>query len=395
MAYIQAEDSALAVLALEDQPHRATNLEACFDLSYRHLTLPEHQQRFAQLGCFSGAFSIEAAAAIWRLSPAAARHKLDGLVRLSMVQREEGGYRLQRLLRDYARQKLTTEWPDRIEPTKRRHAAFYLRNRLYHPQILGTQNLGNVIEAPPSLDRSWLNIREAVHWALEHAPVLATSGAVLAHTERAAVLEMMRSRLIEAIRSSITQAPDRATAATLVEISGDLYLLLQDQAAALNCFVDAESAWSTVGNRLASSRATLRQAGVHLLNQALNETAEKMRTAQTLLAQSLPLAADDLPAARRLFYWFNLLYAALVRWEGLPQADVAHLAELAGQTGDVRLTARACHIYRLWQSVGEVDKAEQEALWSEYQLSGRCPPDVAHRFAARLSAARLSSIQTR
>lgn len=407
LTYIQAEDSALAVLALEEQPYRATNLQACFDLSYHHLALPETQRRFAQLGCFTGAFSIAAASAVWGLSAAATRRTLDSLVRLSMVQHTAERYRLQRLLRDYAHQMMTTAWSEHIAPTQRRHSAFYLRHRLYHPQILH-----NVTAAPPPLNRSWLNVCEALRWAIDHAPELAVCATFLAHTERAVVLEMLGDPLIGAIQNQIAQSSDPAMRATLLEFCGDLHLLQQGHDAALASFGEAEVAWLAVGNHLASSRAKLRQAGVHLLQEKLNGAAMEMRAAQALLAQALPITTVDQPAARRLFYWFDLLYAALVRWEGLPQADVAQLADLAAQSGDAHLIARGIHIYRmwcttpeierspevrklgrtlaeqaiqLWQTVGEEDKAEQEALWSEYQLNGRCPPAVAQRFATRLS----------
>lgn len=408
LSAMRADNSALEILALEQEPNRATNLRACFDLSYNHLALPAAQQRFAQLSCFSGAFSVAAAAGIWKVSPTLARRQLDGLVRKSLVQREEGRYRLQRLLRDYALQKLKADWPAQVESTYRRHSAFYLRHRLAHPQILV-----DVTEAPPAIERSWLNIREAIHWAVENAPDLAAVSTVLAHTERAALLDAVGPPLLAAIQTYSTQLSNGSAQALLAELSGDLYLLQQNQSAAFTAFATAETLWLGVENKLASSRTKLRQAGIHLLNQDCEEAAETMRQAQILLAQALPLAPPEMPTARRLLYWFDLLYAALVRWPDLPHHAVANLTDLAAQMGDEAMTARGLHIYRMWCTAptlerpaairtlgrklaedairlwwiaGDLDKADQEELWSEYQLTGRCFPDVVQRFAVRLSS---------
>lgn len=65
-----------------------------------------------------------------------------------------------------------------------------------------------------------------------------------------------------------------------------------------------------------------------------------------------------MPQADRLFYWFNIIYQSLARWPDLPEADVATLADLAGQSGQPLLEARGLHIYRLWCLTPDVERAE-------------------------------------
>lgn len=407
LAHFRQEQPDLHILDISDVQTRTTSLETCFDMSYNRLPSPETQQFFAQLGQFSGTFQLEAVSAVWGLEPLQTRRLLDQLVRLALVIQEGGRYRLQPLLRDYARQKLAAVEADLVQSTRRRHAAFYIRRVLYHPQVLQ-----GMTDEPPPLDEAWSDIVAGVKWAATNDPELATGATILAHTERPALLEVVGPSLIEAIEAYSAQAPNLSTQATLYELLGSLQLMQGGFEAALRYFEQGSDLWLALENGLASSRLKLRQAGVYLLQQAPDQAAEAARQAQGRLAQSLPLAAADLVAARRLFYWFDMIYVALVRWEQLPQADVARLAELAAQTGDDSLKARGLHIYRLWCTVrevdrppevrslgrdlarqaiqlwratGETDKADGEAMWSEYLLTGRCDAETATRFAQRIS----------
>jgi hypothetical protein len=140
-------------LRLFDINHQATSLKsllACFDLSYDRLQADIIRRQFTQLGCFAGLFDLEATAVLWQLSPVVTRRLLYQLVTSALVIQDSRGYRLHPLWRDYARQKLTTDWPEQVEETYQRHAAYYLRHYLYHPQILAGSD-----DAPPALDEVW------------------------------------------------------------------------------------------------------------------------------------------------------------------------------------------------------------------------------------------------
>src|SRR6185295_17140807 len=149
LAHFRQETADLSLLDLGAASDRDQSMNACFDLSYERLPSLEAQQSFAQLGCFSGAFDLEAAVAIAGLERPKARQRLDMLVRLALLSQAGQRYRLHRLLRDHARQKLVT-WPELAHTTWRRHAAFYIRRVLYHPQVLA-----GVIQTAPPLDETW------------------------------------------------------------------------------------------------------------------------------------------------------------------------------------------------------------------------------------------------
>jgi hypothetical protein len=407
LAHFRREQPDLSILDMDQSYTRSMSLVACFDLSYNRLPSVEIQQYFAQVSQLNGPFQIEAAAALWQLEPFKARRVLGQLVRLALVSQEGQRYRLHPLVRDYARQKLTSAWPDLISVTQRRHAAYYIRHALYHPQLLE----GNTDPAPP-LDEAWTDLVAGMKWATEQSPELAAWGTLLAHTERPALLEAVGPALIGAIKQYSAQRGHRSKQALWAELLGDLHLLNQEVEAALTYFEQASDLWLVEENGLASSRAKLRQAGAHLLQQAPRQAAEAARQAQERLAQSLPVGPDETAAAGQLFYWFDIVYAALVRWDGLPQPDMANLVRLAEQTNNDLLKARSYHIYRLWctvreidrppevralgrelaqkaiqlwQAAGETDQADSEAMWSEYYLTGRCDPEAAMRFALRIS----------
>lgn len=407
LAHFRQEQPDLTILDMDQSNTRSKSMTACFDLSYNQLSSAEMQQYFSQLGQFNGLFPVEAVAALWKLEPLKVRRILAQFVRMALVSQEGPRYRLHPLVRDYARQKLLTAWPELAVQTQQRYAAFYIRHGLYHPQLLE----GEMAPAP-TLDEVWSDVIAGVKWAAGHAPELAAWATLLAHTERPALLEAVGPDLMAAIQRYSTQLTDRSKQALWNELLGDLHLLNQENEAALTCFKRASDLWLSMENGLASSRAKLRQAGVQLLQEKLAQATETARQAQERLAQSLPLGPDEAAAAEQLFYWFDMIYVALVRWEKLPQADVANLARLGEQSGNDLLKARGYHIYRLWCTVkeierppevralgrelaqraiqlwraaGETDKADSEAMWSEYLLTGRCEPEDANRFAWRIS----------
>ncbi len=405
LATLQARQIDLSVLDLNEAQDRAENLVRCFDLSYERLP-PGQQQQFARLSCFGGPFYQDTAAVVWGIEPGPARDALRQFTRLALLQEENTGvYRLHPLLRAYAGHKLSA-WPAELHRTWQRYAAWRLRYTLYHPAVLD-----DVTDPAPALDQAWPDVVTAVAWAVKHDPPLAARAAVLAHTERPALLAELGPELITAVAAYLAGRSRRSEQAILAEILGELCLLQGSSADSLAWFHQAGAHWRAMGNWLASARTWLRAAGVHLLEQNRPAAAVAAREAQADLARNLPIALANLEEARWLFYWFEMIYSPLARWPDLPEEEVANLAGLARQTNSPILEARGLHIYRLWctadpprseavrergrqlalaayklwRACGRLDRADDEISWTRYQLSRRYSRRTAARFARRRS----------
>lgn len=402
------EQADLHFLDLNDPRTRAESLALCFDLSYDPLP-PAMQARFAQLSCFAGAFTPAASAAVWGVDDHETGQTLQRLQRFALLERSAGpsSYRLHPLLRDYARRRLSDR-PDLEQTTCRRHAAWAIRYALYHPAVLD-----DVTAPAPDLAQCWADVIAGLKWATTHAPRLATQAALLAHTERPALLAELGPDLINAVTTCLAQDLPPAEKAVLYELLGNLYLLKHQLEDGLTYFDQARVLHEAAGNWLAAGRVTLRLAGAYLLRPSQAAAAAAARQAQTMLAKCLPISPDDLETARWLFYWFDMIYNPLVRWSDLPEEAVAALARLAEQTGHPILAARGLHIYRLWctapvrseqaairergrqlavqayqlwRRCGQIGRADDEISWAGYLLKGRYSRQTAARFARRLSA---------
>jgi len=405
LSTFQSNQPDLSLLDMDDPQTRAESLTRCFDLSLRRLSLAE-QEQFASLGCFQGSFEQTSVAAVWGVAAGETRRTLHRLLRFALVGRDAVGFHLHPLLRDYACQQLSA-FPEAEWRSQNRHAAWYIRHALYHPGVRDGVN-----EPPPSLDHTWPDVVAGVQWAATHDPQLAAVAALFAHSERPALLEAAGPVLAQAVEGYRSQVADVTEQATLHELLGDLYLLQGDQATGLAHFEQATVLWESSAMWLAGSRSELRVAGVHLLEQAPVAAVEAVRRAQDLLAQAVPVAGDDLEEARWLFYWFDMIYAPLVRWPDLPEEMVAKLADLAVRTEQPLLEARGVHIYRLWctaegmtrppevqqkgrelavrayrlwRRCGRRGRADDEISWSGYLLNGRYSRRAAARYARRRS----------
>ncbi len=409
-AYFHQDGVDLSKLDLDNPQGASEGLESCFSRSFAHLT-PEEQLYFAQSGCFVGRFKVASSTQIWGIGSSKTRRCLRRLHSLALLEREGDRYGLHPLLRDYARQKLLASSVD-SQSTHRRHAAYYIRHYLYHTQVLD-----DVFDEAPNLDQDWADVVSGVKWAAEYVPQLATIAALLAHTERPALLEAVGSSLTTAVGTYLSEiANNRTEQAILHELLGDLYLLSNDLASALGHFDQAAAFWQTEGDGLASSRARLRIAGIYLLHQNQPAAAKAVRQAQFVLAGSLPITETNLETARWLFYWFDIVYSVLVKSGDLDllKKNVVMLNELAQKTGQPLLEARAWHIYRLFYTTKEVphsnkarqkgrqfaaraawlwwrrdqkDKALAEVMWTQEQTKGRRSQRMAKNFARRLSRA--------
>ncbi|NJN95111.1 MAG: hypothetical protein HC875_13900 [Anaerolineales bacterium] len=343
-------------------------------------------------------------AAVWGLDANETRATLKQLLRFALIERIDRTYRIHPLLHDYARQKLAA-LPAQETGYQRRHAVWYVRYALYHPALLPENS-----EAAPPLESAWADSVAGVRWATASAPRLAAQAVLLAHTERPALLEEIGLPLIEAVETYLNEVSSGVEQALLTEVLGDLYLLHQNIPAGLARFEEAVKLWQTVENGLASSQAQLRLAGAYLLAQAQPAAAQAARQARLILEASLPLSAQDMAQADRLFYWFNLVYNTLVRWESLPEEDVAALARCAEAMDHPAFQARGLSIYRLWcttravarseairqrgrklavqayylwRAAGRPDRADDVVSFGKYWLTNRYSRRTARRYARR------------
>jgi hypothetical protein len=405
LAAFRGAQADLAVLDMDDAATRAESLALCFDLSYGRLADAD-RQRFAQLGCFAGTFGETAAAAVWNVDEAQARHACRQLLRFALLERDGTGFRLHPLLCDYARQQLAA-MPEMEQVAHRRHAAWHIRYALYHPQVLD-----GATSPAPDLEQTWPDAVAGVRWAAIDEPRWAAWAALLAHADRPALAEAVGPALAGAVNTCLSEVVAGAEQALLHELGGDLALLRGDVEAGLAHFRQAAELWQAEGDGLAASRAWLRSAGAYLLKHEPAAAAETARSAQALLARGLPLDPDDRGAAARLFHWFDVVYNPLVRWPELPEKDVAGLARLAQQAGQPDLAARGIHIHRLWcttkgaprspearergrtlavqacrlwRAGGRPDRADDEIAFAGYELTGRYSRRAAARYARRRS----------
>lgn len=405
LAALQLQQPNLSILDMVEAQDRAESVTLCFDLSYNCLS-PEQQQYFTQLSCFNGKFQLEAVAAVWGITPKSAQSHLRQLVRLALLQSDNpGSYHLHPLLRIYAGQKLLKQLEE-LHPMWQRYAIWHIRYALYHPAVMD-----DVTDPAPNLDSTWPDVIGAVRWAALYSPALAAWAALLAHTERAALLTRLGPELIDAISRHTAQMANGPELAMLSELLGELHLLKHHTTASLACFNAASEQWDASEQWLAGSRCRLRAAGVHLLAQDYEAAAAAARQAQTSLEKALPVQPCHIEEARWLFYWFEMVYSPLTRWPELPEADVDRLARLGAQTRQPILEARGLHIYRLWctaeaprppgalekgrelalaayrlwRGAGRLDRADDEISWTLYRLTGHYSERTAARFARRRS----------
>ncbi|MFC1976587.1 hypothetical protein ACFLXQ_09325, partial [Chloroflexota bacterium] len=337
-----------------------------------------------------------------------AHQTLKQLIRFALIERLGRTYRLHPLLHDYAYRKFTSLQADG-QAIGQRHAAWHIRYALYHPSVLDNSD-----GVAPNLDHTWADTVSGVKWGTRFQPQLAAQAVLLAHTERPAILEEVGLALVEAVEGYLLEVTDQLEQAVLNELLGDLYLLQGNIEAGIGHFENAGGLWKKADKHLPASQAKLRVAGAHLLRQDRETALEMVHQAQDLLSASLPIPDTQLDEARGLFYWFNMVYNPLIRWEHLPEAEVAALAGLAKQTKQPHLKATGLRIYslwcttravprseeirqrgrqlaleayHLWRACGRRDQADDEVSFTKYNLTNRYGRRTALRFAGRKSEA--------
>ncbi|HYG63413.1 MAG TPA: tetratricopeptide repeat protein [Thermoanaerobaculia bacterium] len=139
-------------------------VEASFTLSYD--LLPEDlQKRWRELAVFPGSFDLKAAAAVWAMEPEPADDMLGALLKSSLVDGEDGRYRLHDLARVFAASRL--EEAERAE-ARRRHAEHYAWV-LAAANFLYLKGGDSVLVGLRLYDLEWGNIQAGFAWAAEGA----------------------------------------------------------------------------------------------------------------------------------------------------------------------------------------------------------------------------------
>lgn len=139
-------------------------IDASLGLSY-DLLPGELASRWGTLSVFPASFDAPAAAAVWGLEPELADTALGELVRRSLVDGDDGRYRLHDLARVFADSRCSEE--ERIG-AQRRHAEHY-RGVLAQADDLYFQGGAALLRGLRLVDLEWANIRAGQVWAADHA----------------------------------------------------------------------------------------------------------------------------------------------------------------------------------------------------------------------------------
>ncbi len=139
-------------------------IEASLRLSY-DLLPGELAGRWRTLSVFPAGFDAPAAATVWGLEPEPADMALGELVRRSLVDGDDGRYRLHDLARVFADSRCSEE---ERAGAQRRHAEHYV-GVLEQADALYLQGGPALFRGLRLVDREWANIRAGQAWAADHA----------------------------------------------------------------------------------------------------------------------------------------------------------------------------------------------------------------------------------
>jgi tetratricopeptide (TPR) repeat protein len=135
-------------------------------LSLSFELLPESLSRsWTALAVFPVTFDTEAAAAVWEIDLEAAEEGLGELVKRSLIEGEDGRYRLHDLVRVFAGHRLVE--PER-SVAQRRHAGYY-EEVLALADDLFKAGGKQILEGLRLFDGEWANIQAGQGWAVAHA----------------------------------------------------------------------------------------------------------------------------------------------------------------------------------------------------------------------------------
>jgi tetratricopeptide (TPR) repeat protein len=149
---------------LLEAKQRLSLVDASLTLSF-NLLPADLRPLWCSLAVFSAPFDAAAVAAIWRRSHGAVDSALGELVRRSLVEGEEGRYRLHDLARVFAQSRLGNR---RDAAAQRRHAEHFLAV-LRRAEVLYLQGGDGVLRGLALFDRERTHIQEGQAWAAVHS----------------------------------------------------------------------------------------------------------------------------------------------------------------------------------------------------------------------------------
>jgi DNA-binding Xre family transcriptional regulator len=315
----------------------------------------DERLRFFQTAVFQGPFDLPRAAAVWNLPLTPARHLLRQFMRFGLLDRDNESYRLHPLLKEYGAAQLARD-SGRQHHTRRRHAAWYVRRALYHPKVLkGTT------ETAPDLEPYWSDVVAAVRWAAEHDPRIAGCAALVAHTERTALLESVGASLKDAVHTLALHSASATEQALWHDLLGDLQMMSGETNPAALSFGYASCLWEAAKDYLAASRSLLRVAGAYLVDGDHEGATAYTRHAQYFAARgNPPEGRHNIDLMRQLIYLFDIIYTSLAKYPLLDEQQVAELAQIASASGIPSVKARGLHIYRVWCTIPDVERSQEK-----------------------------------
>ncbi|HZD86712.1 MAG TPA: BTAD domain-containing putative transcriptional regulator, partial [Gaiellaceae bacterium] len=213
-------------------PTRHRTLQAAFDASY-DLLAERERAAFDRLAVFAGPFDLDAAAAVAAVdggSPSRMLPAVTALVDASLLTAvrddAETRYRLLESLREYAATHLRERGSEHA--ARQAHTAHYLDLAAQAGTVLGTPDFAQWM---PRLTSSYVELRQAVAWSLEHEDPAATLRAMAALREfwyrRGDALEAQRwtARMLEddlAPVAAALRAEVHNAASFAADVAGDL-----------------------------------------------------------------------------------------------------------------------------------------------------------------------------
>ncbi|MDQ4075944.1 MAG: tetratricopeptide repeat protein [Chloroflexota bacterium] len=215
---------------LWDVPARHRSLRAVFDHSWRLLS-PEERMVLAQLAVFRGGFQSEAAIKVAE----ATLPVLAALVDTSLLQQEVSGrYALHELLRQFAAEHLSADFPDLAQAAPAQHSRYYLYFLAERQAALhGRESQQVMAELRAELN----NIRQAWQWAVTHAQIDALDRASHGLADVYDLIGLFQEGVtafetaVERVRGLLAAAPpDRTTQSALGRLLTEYARFLMRQA---------------------------------------------------------------------------------------------------------------------------------------------------------------------
>jgi tetratricopeptide (TPR) repeat protein len=361
-------------------------VEASLRLSYDFLS-EELACRWRILGVFPATFDTAAAAAVWAIEQEEAETTLGELVRRSLVDGEDGRYRLHDLARVFANNRASAEERAAAE---RRHAAHY-RNILAQADGLYLQGGPSLLLGLRLFDVELVNIQAGQAWAAARASE-AREAAELAAGYPGAGIYCLHLRLgpreqirwLEAALEAARFLNDRGREGRTLGNLGNAYAVLGETHRAIEFHEQHLAIAREIGDRRGEGR-TLGNLGLAYAD--LGET----RRAIEFHEQHLAIAREigDRRGEGNATGCLGLAYAALGETRRAIEFHEQSLA-IAREIGDRRGEGSACwNLGLTLETLGELDRAaELMQVWVDY---GR---ELGHPDAEK-NAARVESLRAR